>query len=77
VTGAPFHAVGGAILADHGPLSLKEARALAVFYAREAVGEGGARAGFCMTRSLTLARAAYDAERWRRAAGWTDPDLAD
>jgi hypothetical protein len=77
--GAPFRAVGGTILADHGPMRLAQARALAAFYAREAARQrqGSRAAGLCAERCRALAHAADDAARWRRAAGWTDPEMAD
>ncbi len=78
---APFAHVGGAVIADHGPLALAASRALIGFYDVEArlAAEGGARrwANLCARRALTLTAAAGDADRWRRAAGWADPDAAD
>jgi hypothetical protein len=78
---AVFAHAGGAVIADHGPIPLAAARALAAFYAREARSclAGGAElaARLCVRRALALDRAAHDAALWRRAAGWRDPDAAD
>jgi hypothetical protein len=78
---AVFAHVGGAVVSDHGPITLAAARALAAFYAREARSclQGGAElaARLCARRALALDQAATDAARWRRAAGWRDPDAAD
>jgi hypothetical protein len=76
---AHFRAIGGAILADHGPMRLAQARAMAVFYACEAarLGESSRAAGLCAERCRALSGAADDAARWRRAAGWADPEMAD
>jgi hypothetical protein len=69
------------VIADHGPLPLAAARALARFYASEAlrwrdVGSRAASDG-CARRSEVLREAVAAAEMWRRAAGWKDPDAAD
>jgi hypothetical protein len=81
MNGAPFRAIGGAVVADHGPLSLAEARALARFYASEAGHwrdlDGRAASDACARRAGTLRDAVTAAEMWRRAAGWADPDAAD
>ena len=73
--------IGGAVVCDHGPLSLAEARALSLIYAREGehwASVGETRAGrACVRRALALAKAAADAALWRRAAGWRDPEAAD
>jgi hypothetical protein len=78
---AAFVHVGGAVVSDHGAISLAAARALAVFYAREAraclAGDAPLAARLCARRALALDRAARDAALWRRAAGWRDPDKAD
>ena len=78
---AAFAHVGGAVVSDHGPIPLAAARALAAFYAREAhacvAQDAQFAAGLCARRALALDRAAQDAARWRRAAGWRDPDKAD
>ncbi len=39
-TDAPFAHIGGAVIADHGPIALGEARALTAFYAAEALAAG-------------------------------------
>ena len=81
MNGAPFAAIGGGVSADHGPLTLAQARALANFYGAEAAhcrSVGAKRAGqICAARADALNRAAHAAARWRRAAGWADPDAAD
>ena len=76
---APFRAVGGAVLADHGVIALAEARALARFYDREVatLSATSAAAQVCIQRRDALDRAARDAWLWRRAAGWAEPDAAD
>jgi hypothetical protein len=76
---APFRAIGGAVVADHGVIALAEARALARFYAGEARAlPGGSRAAeVCAGRARALIEATDQAWLWRRAAGWTDPDAAD
>jgi hypothetical protein len=52
---------------------------LAGFYVIEAASpETGSRwRHLAAQRSQTLVLAVEDAGRWRRAAGWTDPDAAD
>jgi len=73
----PFRAIGGMVTADHGPIRLIEARALAAAYAREAaIGDGAWRA-IALSRAEALDSAVRDATDWRRAAGWADPDAAD
>jgi hypothetical protein len=53
---------GGGLSTAAGPISLKRARALAA-HTRQAL--------------ATMDRAIAEAEQWRRAAGWSDPELAD
>ena len=81
MTAAPFVHIGGALVADHGPVALAQSRALAGFYAAEArLAQGvGARrwAALCARRAVALAAAADAATLWRRAAGWADPEAAD
>ena len=72
-----FRHIGGAVIADHGQVSLAQARALAHFYARQACSETGAAAGECRRRAQALERAVAAAGLWRRASGWREPDLAD
>ena len=75
--GAPFRAIGGAIHADHGPLTLAQARDLAQFYHREAMRSPAAIAVVCRARARALNRAVAASFAWRRAAGWSDPFAAD
>ncbi len=79
--GAPFRHIGGALIADHGPLTLAQARGLAAFYREEAAqaAERGSPEGVrvCQRRAVALAESIRAAETWRRAAGWRDPDAAD
>ena len=81
MTGAPFSHIGGGVIADHGPIALAGARALIEFYrleARLATRDGAAGwAGRCEGRAVALHGAHEAAIRWRRAAGWADPDAAD
>ena len=81
MNGAPFRSIGGAVVADHGPISLIAARNLAGFYASEALHwrDLGSQVAFeaCARRADFLREAVVEAEAWRRAAGWTDPDAAD
>jgi hypothetical protein len=81
VNRAPFSHIGGAVIADHGPIGLVEARKLASFYSAEAkaADEAGAAGwvGQCSGRALALDVAAEAAARWRRAAGWADPRTAN
>jgi hypothetical protein len=77
MTSAPYRAIGGSVVTDHGVIALAEARALYGFYAREAAGTSGLWRRIAAERSQALVSAAEDAERWRRAAGWTEPDEAD
>ncbi len=81
VTAARYVHVGGAILTDHGPIGLGQARHLVAFYEREAsltvAPHPSAWAQTCTTRAETLGAIACAAVAWRRAAGWTDPDQAD
>ena len=81
MTDALFAHVGGAVVCDHGPLPLVEARAMSITYAREAeywFGAGAIEAGrACARRAIALCQTADEAARWRRAAGWRDPEMAD
>ena len=81
MTGARYRHLGGALVTDHGGISLAVARDLAVFYARESqvhVERGAARAAHeCAARAQCLIEAIAAASLWRRAAGWSDPDMAD
>jgi len=78
---APFWHAGGALLSDHGPIGLTQARTLIRFYGREALDLAAAgdmaTASMCARRALRLHAAMKLAERWRRAGGWADPDAAD
>ncbi len=74
---ATFRHIGGAVLADHGRVTLSEARTLATFYAREARSQTPAVSDECRRRANALQAAAAAASTWRRAAGWHDPDRAD
>lgn len=78
---AGFRAIGGMVIADHGPLALAEARRLVAFYLLEGAHNLGSEhhgvAEACAARSVTLREAITSAEEWRRAAGWAEPDLAD
>ena len=76
---APYRAMGGSVVTDHGVLPLANARMLSGFYALEAASpETGSRwRRLAAQRSQALTLAVEDAGRWRRAAGWTDPDAAD
>lgn len=79
--GAPYRSIGGAVIADHGPIPLAQARRLATFYAIEALHWREACApcarDACAHRAEALREAVRSAETWRRAAGWADPDAAD
>ena len=81
MSGALHRHIGGAIIADHGPISLAAARDLVRFYALEAeiCAERGATrvARLCARRALDLNAAIEAAALWRQAAGWRDPDRAD
>lgn len=79
MSGAPFRAIGGAVVTDHGAITLKQARELAKFYAREAdaLPRASPARGLCDARAGALGRAAQEALLWRRAAGWSDPEAAD
>ncbi len=81
MSGAPFRHIGGAVIADHGPLSLADAEAHARFYAQEATALRGAGvqrlAELCADRADALRTAIEAARCWRRAAGWADPGRAD
>src|SRR5271155_5020414 len=68
VKGAPFRAIGGAVIADHGPIRLAEARRLSQFYAIEALhcrdqGSPDASA-LCGRRAQALREAVAAAEIW-------------
>lgn len=80
MNGAPYRHIGGAVIADHGPVALAEVRALIAFYEREARFNLGAGAGrtarLCGRRALALHAALEAARLWRRAAGWPDPEAA-
>jgi hypothetical protein len=77
----PFRHIGGAVVADHGGLTLTSARGLARFYRSESdhwSASGAADLALaCMRRSTALLDAVARAETWRRAAGWVDPEDAD
>ncbi len=79
MTGAPYRAVGGCVVTDHGVLAMANTRMLSGFYAREAASPetGGRRGRVAPPRSQALATAVEDAGRRRHAAGWIDPDAAD
>ena len=76
---APYRAMGGCVVTDHGVLALANARSLSGFYALEAASAGNASrwSRLAAQRSQALALAVEHAGRWRRAAGWTDPEAAD
>jgi hypothetical protein len=74
---ANFRHIGGAVIADHGRVTLAAARALAFFYTREAGSQTPGVSGECRRRAQALEGAVAAASTWRRAAGWSDPDLAD
>ena len=81
MNGAPFRHIGGMVIADHGPLPLAAAQAIAELYGREAL--EAARRGerrlerACRARADALLAAGTAAIAWRRAAGWRDPHAAD
>ncbi len=79
--GAPFRHIGGMVLADHGPLTLVAADDLAKFYQSEAqrwlTPKNRLTPRICEQRAVALLEAAEAARRWRRAAGWADPEAAD
>ncbi|MGI8841549.1 MAG: hypothetical protein ACR2F8_12330 [Caulobacteraceae bacterium] len=81
MTGAPFTHIGGAVVADHGTIALAQAKSLARFYRREARGAADGRAlgwaALCRRRADALQDAIEATARWRRAAGWADPEAAD
>jgi hypothetical protein len=81
MTPVRFAHIGGSVIADHGPVSLAVARALAETYRREGIHEaknGRAVAALvCADRAQSLAVAVTAATQWRQAAGWGDPDSAD
>ena len=81
MSNAPHRHIGGAVIADHGPIPLTAARDLVRFYTFEAevcAREGGVNAArLCARRALALHAAVEAATLWRRAAGWRDPDAAD
>ena len=74
---SPFRHLGGSIIADHGPLTLKVANALVSFYRTEQALSCGSGARLCRQRAENLEFARAQAILWRRAAGWTDPADAD
>ena len=74
---AYFSHIGGAVISDHGAVTLAEARALAVFYNLEAGSEIHEPSSECRRRANMLCSAVAAAAAWRRAAGWTEPELAD
>jgi hypothetical protein len=81
VNGGGYRHIGGAVVGDHGAVSLARARALVRFYGREALHcrRHGQRAlaKACARRALALYVALSEAARWRRAAGWKEPEGAD
>ena len=81
MTTPPFRHIGGAVIADHGPIDLAQARRLAKAYALEAasLAEAGAISWSrtCAARAEALDEAIAAACAWRRAAGWRDPEEAD
>jgi hypothetical protein len=81
MTPRPFRHIGGAIIADHGQITLTQARGLAKAYAREAahLAELGRLpwSRTCAARAEALNNAIIAACAWRRAAGWRDPDMAE
>lgn len=77
MTPANYRHIGGAVIADHGPITLAAARALTFFYRTEAGCAAPAVSSECRRRARTLERAITAAFTWRRAAGWNDPDRAD
>ncbi len=78
---APFRHIGGAVIADHGPIDLAQARRLARLYALEAASLAEANvlpwSRTCAARAEALNEAILAACAWRRAAGWRDPEAAD
>jgi hypothetical protein len=72
-----FRHIGGAVIADHGLVTLAQARRLAAFYACQADFETGRTSDECLHRAQALESAVAAAMTWRRASGWKDPDLAD
>jgi hypothetical protein len=75
---AHFRHIGGAVIADHGSLTLSAARALAALYLHEAgLDPQAAAAEQCHHRAQSLIEAVTAAATWRRAAGWANPDMAD
>ena len=79
--GANYRHLGGALMTDHGRITLAAARGLAAFYAQEVLANialGAPHAAHeCGIRSRTLVDVVAAATAWRRAAGWADPDMAD
>jgi hypothetical protein len=76
-----YRHVGGAVMGEHGPLTLARALDLLRIYGRGAINceTAGARglARAYARRTLSLHNAISEARRWRRAAGWRDLDAAD
>ena len=81
MTPPPFRHIGGAVIADHGPIGLTQARELAKLYALEAAHLAECDripwSRVCAARAEALNTAIVAACRWRRAAGWRDPDMAE
>lgn len=79
--GAPFRHIGGMVVADHGTLTLVAARDLAKFYQSEARRwpSPSSKQTFCICgqRAAALLEAVEAAGKWRRVAGWADPEAAD
>ncbi|HZZ34084.1 MAG TPA: hypothetical protein VFE03_00055 [Caulobacteraceae bacterium] len=81
MNGGAYRHIGGAVVGDHGAVSLARARQLVRFYGREALHcrRHGQRAvaEACARRALALNAAVSEAAQWRRAAGWRAPEGAD
>ena len=69
--------IGGAVIADYGPISLTAAVDLVSFYRLEACHQPPLAAAICRERAQALDCAVAAASRWRTAAGWLDPHAAD
>ena len=74
---ADFRHIGGAVIADHGPIPLTRARAMMRAYRQEAERSSETMAGECRRRADLLDEAIRSATLWRLAAGWTHPERAD
>jgi hypothetical protein len=78
---ALFWHSGGAVLCPRGAVSLARAREVAAFC--DAQGEAAARTddpdrtAILRLNAQALRSAVAEAEAWRRAAGWRNPDEAD